>query len=194
MFSQFRILFFILFLAAPGAGSASTVNLDIRLDFDATKTVHDCFAISGGWSYSNPGPGNCGIYQNVNFNETLPSFMAFSGAWDTDTGRLSLSSVSCYFGSVRCVLAEIPYHSMSSLSSISLWFGGSISSLFSFNLLTGSGQHRWEDDDAPFYSKGVFDLTNVRAVIATEVPLPASVLMLSLGLAALGGLRLRRRL
>lgn len=189
-FTMKRIwLFLFLSIFVPSVGSAATVNLDIRLDFDAIKTIHDCYSVYGtnvpapGTTF--PTPGNCGINQNINFGETLSSYLTVQGVWDTVTGYVQPFSSSCYFGSEKCVLAAYLRVDFSSLSSLQIRFWNNIVTTFNFNLLTGTGQNLWQDDNAPYWSTGVFDLTNVRAVISTQVvPLPASLMLLSFGLLA----------
>lgn len=183
---------FCLMFSAPA--QATTIPLDIKLDFDLVKTTHNCTDVTGGGG--NPGPGNCGFYQALNLGQTytgtlnLTILPATSGR---GTAFGEIRGTSCFFGPITCFGRGEdlfgPAMQAAKVSEQSIDFQptlDSFNSSFFFDLMAGTGWHMWQDD-APIESDGIFHFSNVVVSgFPPAVPLPASLAFLLAGLGTFG--------
>ena len=198
-----RILFAALMVIWGFPAISATVDLDIEITFDAKKTSHDCVPAS--WQPSVP--DTCGPFAELEMGEVYSGSLTVSRAFIfTVEDGFSPASYSapvptfCRIGDWTCENMGWSYASGSTRSGLLLQpVDTSFMQVFTFDLANGTGSFEWEDDWTPFWSRGRFALTNVRATgfalpfAATSfpqpVPLPAGLPLLLAGFSVLGFVR-----
>lgn len=197
----FTYLYFaFLYFAVATPLQASTMRLDVVLNFDVVKVQHDCVG-EGFYSLPNPGPGGCGRFQVLDFGQTYVGSIKFSGEFLAlgDVFELLSGSAFCSFGPLGCDIngsygPAAPGNRFSEEAISWTPIISNYNSDFGFDLVAGTGWHEWEDDGEPFFSKGRFAFSNVSVTgLPTAVPLSASLPFLLAGLGVLGVAGRRRR-
>lgn len=182
-------------LGFAGSAGAATLPLEVSLTFDVVKVEHNCLRGAGG--PPNPGPGNCGSYQELALGQTYAGAIRWSGLFEdlgglyNPVGRISRS---CTFGPYACQIGESSYFGLFSPHSIR-WqpIIGDFDANFGFDLAAGTGWHTWTDDSEPYFGQGRFEFTNVVATGIPPIPVPASLPLLLAGAAGLGFISRRKR-
>ena len=179
---------------------SATFDLDIEITFDARKTSHECVMAS--WQPTVP--ETCGPFAGHDVGTVYSGSLSVSRAFEFSTGdgftpaSYSVSGPNlCNIGDWNCENSGWSNASGSTGSGMYLQpVDTSFLQAFTFDFAAGTGIFEWEDDWAPFWSKGRFELTDVRArgfalpfaaaSVPQPVPLPAGLPLLVVGLSAFG--------
>ena len=87
--------------------STVTVAAKVEFHFDLVKTDHSC----NGLGSSNPGPGNCGSYQDLILGQSYAGFASLDGEFETTDGltfRYLGGTEICQFGTRSCAIGSAP--------------------------------------------------------------------------------------
>lgn len=171
------------------AAQASSVDpSQVMIAFEATKTSHTCIR-----DFFSEIPGDdCGIYKDLDLNQTYEGQIVFSSAAARSDGSFHVTATweSCVIGPVQCWrpfdAPDFPSALTIGPDSASFHVQDTLvaQSSHHFDFLDGTGSLNYVDD---FALSSFVDLDIRNATLVVDIPhapLPASVWML---LASLGG-------